>query len=115
MVSKDTVVHGRVYLTAITVMNSGVTHTLCPLFGKCDGIVVIDTEVEAYEFHPNPERTAASLCDLIVRQSPQRLVCGFVPGPERQKLRAKGIDIRLGTCNRSIHELTARFHELPEA
>lgn len=115
MASKVSVPDRNARRTAITVINMGVIRLLCPFFGRCDGILLIDPRLEADEYHPNPDRTAAALCELIVRTLPERLVCGFVPPPEREKLRASGIDIRLGTCYNSIDELTARFYELPKA
>lgn len=102
------------FRTAVTVMNAGSVPVLCPFFGKCEGILLIDSRTNAREFHPNPERTAASLCALIAKESPERLICGFIASPERDKLRAKGIDVRTGSCSCSIDELTACFCDLPE-
>jgi hypothetical protein len=59
---------------------------LCPLFGKCDGFLVIDQDNNIREFYPNEDRTADSLCDLIVKSGAGRLVCGFIPEPAKRRL-----------------------------
>lgn len=100
--------------TAVTVMNAGSAPALCPFFGKCEGVMIIDSRTNARVFHPNPERTAVSLCALIVKEAPERLICGFIAGPERDKLRENGIEVRIGSCSCSIDELTACFCDLPE-
>jgi len=101
--------------TAITVMKSSVEPVLCPFFGKCDGIVILDSAGGIKEFHPNKDHTPSALCDLIVLIRPDRLVCGYVGGVERRRLRDAGIDVRLGTCAASVHELHACFCDLSEA
>lgn len=97
---------------AITVMRSGPSRMLCPFFGKCDGIWIADAGTGATEFRSNPERTAAALCDLILAARPARLICGFVGDAEKQRLRAVGIDVRLGSCACTIEELVACFDDL---
>lgn len=87
----------------------------CPFFGKCDGIVVIDTESGAREFHQNPPRTPATLCDLILASRVEGLVCGFIAAPEVARLRAAGIDVRVGSGSCSVDELAQCFCDLPEA
>lgn len=101
--------------TAVTVMNSGAEPVLCPFFGKCDGLLVLDTASSSTEFCPNEHRTPESLCDLIVEAKPDRLVCGYIGEDEKKRLRAAGIDVRLGSCDCSIDELSACFLDLPEA
>lgn len=101
--------------TAVTVMNSTTDPTLCPFFGKCDGIVIIDAASGSKVFHPNVCRTPQSLCDLIEAAEPDRVVCGYIGETEKRRLRAAGIDIRLGSCTCSIDELSACFQDLPEA
>ena len=103
------------FRTAITVMNSSVEPVLCPFFGKCDGILILDGAGGIREYHPNENRTPSALCDLIVSTRPDRLVCGYVSGAERQRLRNAGIDVRLGTCAATVQELSAGFFDLPEA
>tara|TARA_R110000787_G_scaffold20785_56_gene61854 strand:- start:951 stop:1298 length:348 start_codon:yes stop_codon:yes gene_type:complete len=101
--------------TAVTVMNSGGKPELCPFFGKCDGLLVLDAKDDSFEFRPNEGRTPESLCNLIVAAKPNRLICGYVGDPEKKKLRASGIDVRLGSCSCSVDELSAGFSDLPEA
>jgi predicted Fe-Mo cluster-binding NifX family protein len=101
--------------TVITVMNSQAGPTLRPFFGKCDGVLIVDGTANAIVFHPNPDRTAESLCELLLKIKPERLICGFVGAPELKKLRAAGTDVRLGSCIRTIVELIGSFHDLPRA
>ncbi|GLI25506.1 hypothetical protein XFLAVUS301_51800 [Xanthobacter flavus] len=100
---------------AVIVMKTDAGPALCPFFGKCDGIWIVDTLTGATEFHANPQRTSAALCDLIVAARPGRLVCGFIGEPEKQRLCAAGIDVRLGPCVRTIQELVACFPALVAA
>src|SRR3546814_16422585 len=76
--------------TAVTVMNSATDPTLCPFFGKCDGIVIIDAASGSKVFHPNVCRTPQSLCDLIAAAEPDRVVCGYIGETEKRRLRAAG-------------------------
>ena len=77
---------------AVTVMNFGPGPTPCPFFGKCDGIVVMDSVTGAREFHDNPARTSRSLCGVILGSGADGLVCGFIAEPEILRLRAAGVD-----------------------
>lgn len=88
---------------------------LCPFFGKCDGVLVIDPGSGLREFHARGERTAEAMCDLILKSGVHRLVLGFVGGPSAQKLHAAGIDIRLGSCARAVEDLAIGFDDLPAA
>lgn len=99
---------------AVSVMNFGAGPGPCPFFGKCDGIVVLDTATGAQEFHPNPLRTPKSLCDLILATGVDGLVCGFIAEPELSRLRSAGIDVRLCSGRFSIDELVGCFCDLPE-
>lgn len=101
--------------TAVAVMDPGSGPVPCAFFGKCDGIVVIDTATGARRFHPNPPRTSQSLCNLILAIGAGRLVCGFIGEPEIRRLRAAGIDVRLGSGGCSVDELATCFCDLPEA
>jgi len=101
--------------TAITVMNSSAEPMLSAFFGKCDGILIVDTAGAIREFYRNELRTPAALCDLILLTKPDRLVCGYVSEAEKQTLCDAGIDVRLGSCNHSINELSACFCDLPKA
>jgi predicted Fe-Mo cluster-binding NifX family protein len=103
---------GRV---AVLVMVANGAPALCPFFGKCDGLLVIDQANNIREFYPNEDRTAGSLCDLIVKSGAEQLVCGFIPEPAKRQLRATGIDMRLGACTHSVDELAQCASELPEA
>ena len=100
---------------AIIVMDFGSKQTLCPFFAKCGGVLVIDAAIELREFHRHDRATATSLCDLVLQLSPQRLVCGFIANPEKLRLRAAGIDVRLGSCACSVDELVAGFGNLTAA
>jgi hypothetical protein len=55
------------------------------------------------------------MCDLLLELKPGRIICGFIGGPEVQRLRGAKIDIRLGSCNCPVDELVASFSTLPEA
>ena len=101
--------------TAVTVMNSASGPALCPFFGKCDGVMVFDSASAATEFYPNGERTAESMCNLLLEIRPHRLVCGFIAAPEKTKLRAVGIDVRLGSCTRAVAKLVGCFCDLSAA
>jgi predicted Fe-Mo cluster-binding NifX family protein len=89
--------------------------TLCPFFAKCDGVLVIDPESTECTFLPKTRRTTEAMCDLILETGADRLILGFIPGPAVRKLRAAGIDIRLGSCACATEELAACFDHLPAA
>jgi len=101
--------------TAVTVMGYGSTPMLCPFFGKCDGLLLIDADSGRKKFLRSDRRTAQCLCQLIVEAKPNRLICGFIGAPERQMLQAAGIDIRLGSLTCSVEQLVACFCDLPAA
>jgi len=96
-------------------MHSNGEAALCPFFCKCDGLLVIDPDSGSREFHANPPGTAEGMCDLILKTGAHRLVLGFIGGPAAQKLRAAGIDIRLGSCAGAVEELALGFDDLPAA
>lgn len=97
---------------AIIVARSRTGPVLCPFFGKCDGVWIIETRTAVGEFHGNPERTAQALCDLLLALRPTRLICSFIGKKEKQRLSEAGIDIRLGSCACPIDELVADFERL---
>lgn len=99
--------------TAFLIMNTDGEPTLCPFFGKCDGLVVVEPGSFRREFSANTERTAKDMCALIVESGARRLVLGFVPDAIAKKLRDVGVDIRLGSCACGIDELAMRFEDLP--
>ena len=96
------------------VMNSGQGPTLCPLFAKCDGVLLVEPDGST-SYHPNTERTARSLSELVRAIGADRLVCSFIGKAEKKTLRGAGIDIRVGSCACAIDELVASFSNLPEA
>ena len=108
-------VNGAPVLTAITVMKDGTAYAMCPFFGKCDGILVVDPVSAKVSFVDNLERTAEAMSANIIRCRAVRLICGFVPKAERMKLRAAGVDVRLGSCACEVDELITEFDDLPEA
>jgi hypothetical protein len=101
--------------TAVMVMNAGSTPVLCPFFGKCDGILLINSAVGSKEFHPRDRSGTKPLCKLVLELKPHQLICGFIDESEKEKLRAAGIDVRLGSCSCPIDELVSGFHSLPRA
>ena len=100
---------------AVLVMNSGFTSLLCPFFEKCDGVLLIDAVNGSKEFRPRKRLDAQSMGDLILELKPRRVICGFIDKPERQRLHAAGIDVRLGACNCTVDELVTSFSGLPRA
>jgi len=101
--------------TALVVMLVDGDMALCPFFAKCDGVVVIDPDGGRREFHARTQPAAAAMCDLILKTGARRLVLGFVPGPAARRLRAAGVDIRLGSCACAVEQLAACFDDLPAA
>lgn len=88
---------------------------LSPFFAKSDGLLVIDPGTHAREFRRNPDRTTEATRELILASGADRLVCGFIAKPDRDTLSARGIDIRVGSCTRSIDALVRDFENLPSA
>lgn len=101
--------------TGLAVMLVDGEMVLCPFFAKCDGLLVIDPDNGRREFLAKTRRTAEAMCNLILKTGADRLILGFIPGPAAQKLRAAGIDIRLGSCTCAVEELAACFNQLPAA
>lgn len=110
-----TVPHENSRRTALLVMYLNEELALCPFFGKCDGLLIIDSNTNSREFHKISQHTTDAVCDLILKAGVGRLVCGFVAGSEKQKLRAAGVDLRLGSCACAIEDLVAQFSDLPRA
>jgi hypothetical protein len=88
---------------------------LCPFFARCDGLVVFAADGAIETFPADPARGEQAMCDLISKCRVERLVCGFIAEPYRALLRARGVDIRLGSCREAIPALAARFDALPSA
>ncbi len=100
--------------TAILVMNTTGGPILCPLFAKCDGLLLFESDGSSH-FLRNTEGAARGLTDHILNVHPDRLLCGFISTAERQVLAAAGIDIRLGSCSVAVDELVKSFATLPKA
>jgi predicted Fe-Mo cluster-binding NifX family protein len=95
-------------------MNAGHGLTLCPVFAKCDGVLLIEPD-GSRGYYPNTKGTARSLSELVLNTRSERLLCGFIATGEKKVLRAAGIDIRVGSCACAVDELVASFSTLPEA
>lgn len=101
--------------TAFLVMRSNGDNVLCPFFGKCDGVLIVDPDSGSREFHANTDRSVEAMCDVILKTGVHRLVLGFIAGPAARKLQAGGVDMRLGSCARAVEELAMCFDALPRA
>lgn len=88
---------------------------LSPFFAKADGLFLIDPCSHARKFRKNPDRTTEGTREFILASGIGRLVCGFIAKPDRDTLTARGIDIRIGSCARSIDALIRDFENLPSA
>ncbi|MDN2565560.1 hypothetical protein N1F89_04945 [Aquibium sp. A9E412] len=100
---------------AVTVMTAAAGPTLCPFFGKCEALLLVEGPGGPTRYVANEARTAAALCRLVVRLRVGGLVCGFIPEPARRRLTSAGVDVRLGTPTLSVDALIACFCELPHA
>jgi len=100
---------------AVVVARSQRKAMLSPFFAKCDGLLIIDPDALTREYRTNTERTNAFMCDLILANGITKLVCGFIPEPDRDRLFASGVDIRIGSCARPIEALVREFDALPVA
>lgn len=99
--------------TALLIMSVNGETLLCPFFGKCDGLMVIDPASGRREVHVNTGRTPEAMYDLILKVGVHRLVLGFIAGPAARKLQTAGVDIRLGSCMCAVEDLAVRFEDLP--
>ena len=106
-------VAGRSRETGLLVIRSDGDSVLCPFFGKCDGLLIINSDNGSHEFHANTDRSAEKMCDVILKTGVHRLVLGFIAGPAARKLRVAGIDIRLGSCACAVEDLAECFDALP--
>lgn len=88
---------------------------LSPFFAKSDGLLVIEPGTDRREFRQNLLRTSQATSELILTSGIDRLLCGFIAETERETLSASGIDIRVGSCARSIEALVRDFDNLPAA
>lgn len=101
--------------TAVLITNVRSVPLLCPLFSICDGVLLYDASDGSTRFHSAECLGTTSICDLILKLKPERLICGFIAAPDAQKLRRAGIDVRLGSCCCQINELIGAFFTLPRA
>lgn len=100
--------------TALLVMNSGCGLLLCPFFHKCDGVLLRKVD-GSQQFYSRDPSSGQSICDLLLALNPARVICGFIDVPGMQRLRAIGMDVRLGSCSCPIDELVDSFANLPSA
>ncbi len=100
---------------ALLVSRSQRKAVLSPFFAKSDGLLVVDPASRKRRFRSNAARTNESTCDLILASGSIRLICGYVGASERDKLCAAGVDVRIGSCARTISELVTSFETLPPA
>lgn len=100
---------------AVVVSRSQRKAMLSPFFSKCDGLLIIAPDALGRGYRANTERTSASMCDLILASGITKLLCGFIPEPDRHKLFASGVDIRIGSCARPVETLIRDFDALPVA
>ncbi len=100
---------------AVVVARSQRKAMLSPFFAKCDGLLIVDPDAPAREFRANTERTGAFMCDLILASGIRKLVCGFIPERDRDRLSACGVEIRIGSCARPVEALIREFDVLPTA
>ena len=105
----------QTWRTAILIAHSRRELILSPFFSNCEGLLVIDRDGCTKEFMPNSTRTNRSTCNLILATGVTRLVCGFIDEPQRARLCASGMDIRLGSCTRPLEALVREFDDLPVA
>src|SRR3546814_13284585 len=89
--------------------------SLFPFFACCDGVVVFSADGAIETFPAGQAYGARAIYDVIAESGVERLICGFIAEPCRDLLRARGIDIRLGSCREAIATLAARFDTLPTA
>lgn len=88
---------------------------LSPFFLGCEGLVVFSSGNRVETYLVQAVRIEGDICDLIAQSGVQRLVCGFIGAAEHRLLRARGIDVRVGSCVESVATLVARFESLPSA
>lgn len=113
--SDSTVLTPSFVLTGVTVMRTGAEYALCPFFGKCDGLLIVEPKAFGVTFMPNTNRDPESLRNMIIAAKVTNLICGFIPDAECEKLRSAGVDVRCGSGACSLDELVVNFANLPDA
>lgn len=89
---------------------------LSPFFAKCDGLLLINPDnARCSGFRANVARTSKSTCNLVLATGIDKLICGFIGEPDRNRLSALGVDVRLGSCSRPVTVLAREFEILPKA
>lgn len=100
---------------AVLVMNVGSVPVLSPFFDKCEGVLLLDAVDRSTEFHLRDPTDEKSTCDILVELKPDYVICGYVGEAEKRRLKACGIDVRLGSCTCPVDELAKGVRTLPEA
>ena len=105
----------RPHRVGVLVARSQRRMMLSPFFAKCDGLLVVDPDAGTRKFEANTKRTGSSTCELVLSSGVTRLVCGFIAEPDRDRLSTAGIDVRIGSCARTVNALVRGFEALPAA
>lgn len=88
--------------------------SLAAFFAHCDG-VLISNGSGLEELVENPARSGDAVCAIILGRDVTRLICGFIPQASKDLLLTAGVDVRLGSCARSVSDLIQDFLNLPLA
>lgn len=115
MASAASLLHDRPHRVGILVARSQRRMMLSPFFSKCDGLLVVDPGARTRVFRANAKRTGLSTCDLVLSSGIAKLVCGFIARPDLDRLSTAGIDVRIGSCARTVDALVRGFDALPAA
>lgn len=115
MASTASTTPDRTNCIAVLVARHRRRFVLSPFFAKSDGLLVVDPVQRRRLYRANVARTSESACDLILANGATRLICGYVAVPDRDRLLAAGIDVRLGSCARRVKDLVISFENLPTA
>ena len=100
--------------TAVTISGDDVSPRLAPFFAHCSA-VLISNGTGMVATIDNSARSSEEVCNIILDQEVGRLICGFIPEGSKELLLKAGVDVRLGSCVRSVSELVQDFLNLPVA
>lgn len=100
--------------TAVIITGDDVSPRLAPFFAHCNA-VLISNGTGLVETIGNPARSGDDVCDIVLGQHVTRLICGFIPEASKALLQNAGVDVRLGSCARSVTDLIGDFMNLPLA